>query len=373
MSRAAEIEVLHLVEPTLVDQTGHCASFIAALCAAGPEQRFQIWAGRAAEELFPGLPQAALQPYFGRRLRRAQAFWLYRRLLRAPGRLFVPTAGVTDIQLLSLAAPARLPADKASLFVHWIRPTDSRRRRLARAARRQPELRVLAPTDEIVALLRDAGFARARLVPYPLSPRARAPETPAAFRHLLFAGAARLDKGFSHVVDLVEQLERSGEEIRLCVQTSSRHYGKVDSEIARELARLERIRYRGLATHPQTLDAEDYFGLFRGAICLQPYQRAEFEGRVSAVTVDALACGAPILTTAGTWIARTVERLNAGLALEKISGDELLLAARRVIADYPRYSANALEAARVVHREHDPSHLLSAVLAPDSSRAAPSY
>jgi glycosyltransferase involved in cell wall biosynthesis len=358
---------IHVVEPTLVDQTGHCHSFVGAVCASGPEQCFEVWAGRRVGPLFADLPNVHLHPLFVRKLRRVQLLLLYRKLLRAPGRIFVPTAGTTDLALLHTAARRPLPPGKATLFFHWIRASDSKRRKLRALATRQPELGVMAATVEIVELLREAGFRRATLVPYPLTPSARRAQIAAPFRHLLFAGAARMDKGFTHVVDLAERLAQAGESIPLSIQTSARHYGKLDPEVARELARLERAHYAALHTHSQTLESKAYLELFAGAICLQPYDRAEFAGRVSAVTVDALACGAPILTTSGTWMGRTVTRFEAGLALDSLDTASIHTAVKRLIADYDRFSAGARRAAPVVHAEHSARHLLDAVIAPPAA------
>jgi glycosyltransferase involved in cell wall biosynthesis len=355
---------IHIVEPTLVDQTGHCHSFVGAVCAAGPETHLVVWAGRRAGDVLTGLPHVELRRHFSRRLRRVQAFLLYRRLIRRGERVFVPTAGVTDLAILCRAAPRQLRPSDAAAFCHWIRPTASRRRRLAAAARLQPDLRVLAGAEEIVDLLRNAGFRRAAYAPYPMTRAARPPEGAVPFRHLLFAGAARMDKGFPHVVDLVAHLAGLGESVPLSVQTSAKHYGKLAPDIAAELARLQRIGYRGLVTHPDTLDTAAYFDLFAGSICLQPYDRDEFAGRVSAVTVDALSCGAPIVTTQGTWMGRTISRLGAGVALDDVSGPSLHAAAREIIESYAAFSERSRKAADTIRREHDAVHLLDAVRAP---------
>ena len=354
-------EPIHVIEPTLEDEAGHGRSFMAAVMAAGPERRFEIWAGRRAGALFEDLPQACLHAYFERRLRRLQALFLYRRLLRGSGRIFLPTAGATDLTLIGLASRGAVPPRKAIFFFHWIRPTAARRRRLSRVAERQPNLRVLGATHEIVSTLQDAGFSDARLVPYPVTTRARPPEDP-EFRHLFFAGAARRDKGFGRVVDLVALLQEREETLPIVVQTSARHYGKRDPAVAADTERLLGLSYSGLRAEPETLASDAYLRLFHGAICLQPYERAEFEGRVSAVTVDALASGCPIITTAGTWMAHTVERFDAGIALTDLSAGELHRAVRTVVAQYDRYSANAREAAKCVQEEHSGAHLLRAVL-----------
>jgi glycosyltransferase involved in cell wall biosynthesis len=355
-------ERIHVVEPTLEDEAGHGHSFLGAVMGAAPDQPFEVWAGSHASNLFADLPQVELHPHFRRRTRKLQALWLYRRLLREPGRVFVPTAGALDLAMVDLASSGEIPQGKASFFFHWIRPTTSKRRRLSRAARRQPQLTVLGATEEIVHTLKEAGFSRAAFVPYPVSTSARPPAEAPAFGHLLFAGAARSDKGFDKVVDLVELLAKREEEIPLSVQTSARHYAKHDAAIASDVDRLMALEYPGLRVHPQTLEGDAYFRLFHGAICLQPYSREEFAGRVSAVTVDALASGAPIITTAGTWMGDRVEQLEAGVALADLSADALFSAVRRVIADYEHYSENARKAAEAIQEEHSGAHMLRAVL-----------
>ena len=99
-------KTIHIVEPTLEGQAGHCRSFVESLCAAarGSGWAMRVWAGRGARRGGPGRAGIDLRPHFFRRLRRVQAFFLYRRLLAGGGRIFVATAGRADLALLALAA-----------------------------------------------------------------------------------------------------------------------------------------------------------------------------------------------------------------------------------------------------------------------------
>jgi hypothetical protein len=260
------------------------------------------------------------------------------------------------------AAPADFDASRLVLFFHWVRTSEEKTRRLSALARKRPGFRVVGPTPLIVEQLRQVGFSRAALVPYPIPP-VETPAAPVPFRHLLYGGAARLDKGFDRVVDLVEHLHRSRSSLPVVVQTSSRHYGKTDPRIVAHLERLESVGYPNLQTWPQTLDGAAYGKQFEGAVCLQLYDRAEFADRVSVVTFDALSRGAPVVAFAGTWLGRLIERFGAGAALNDASPAALGEAVERIAADYARYSAAALEGGRVLQREFHASRLLDAVLA----------
>jgi glycosyltransferase involved in cell wall biosynthesis len=350
-------ETLHVVEPTLQDETGHCLSFLESVFLAR-DRPFPVvfWVGRKARLRHFVASGASVRPYFHRRFRKLQAFLLYRRLLAGTGRLFLPTAGRTDLILLHWAARKPIPPGKVILYFHWLRSSPERLRSLARLARKQPQLTVLGPTETVAKILRDCGFADARMAPYPLTlhpfPRA------VPFTHVLYAGAARQDKGIAAVVDFVAHLAASGSNLPVIVQTSPDHQHRYDSKTADDLARLERIGYPRLTIRPETLSKEDYAALYAGAVCLQPYRRQDFSDRVSGITLDALSLGAPVITTAGTWMGRLVERYGAGLAVKDFSPASLQAAVETVRKLYEVYASRACEGGAALRMENSGQHLM---------------
>jgi hypothetical protein len=358
----ASADRLEIVEPTLADETGHCHSFLETLCGAAPDPtRFRVWAARGASVPRLEALGVRLERHFHRRLRRPEEWLLLRRLLRAPGRVFVPTAARTDLMLLDWAARVPLPPSRAYAYVHWVRPDARKLAFFRRLARRQPELVVLGPTASVVDVFAQCGFARCAVVPYPGAAAGVPSVAPGPFRHVLFAGAAREDKGFSHVVALVERLAARGEALPVTLQTSTEAHDRRDEATRGALTRLAAIRYPPLRVCPETLERAAYADLFRGAICLQPYDPREFADRVSGVTLDALQGGAPVVAVPGTWIARVVERFGAGAVATSPSPEHLHDALERVRADHARYQAQALQAGRALRAEHDGRHLLEAL------------
>ncbi len=358
---------IDIVEPTLETEAGHCHSFVRSLCAARREGdgAITVYAGSGAR--LPDLegPGVRLVPYFRRRIRRPQAFFLYRRLLREPGRILVSTAGRVDMMLLSLAAGGKIPPSKVFLYLHWVNLTPSKRDFFRKVGARQPDLVLMGPTETVAGAFRGCGFRDVRVVPYPITPVP--PEPPAggrAFRHVLFAGAARKDKGFPKVVDLVCRLARDGVRIPVAIQVSPAHYGKYDEGVRAELDRLREAAYSDLRMIPDTLGQEAYREMFEGAIVLQPYSREDFADRISGVTLDAFSAGAPVVATSGTWMARVAGRFGAGVGLDDPTPEALLGAVGAVREAYARYCGNALEAGRTLQVEHGARALLEAILLP---------
>lgn len=353
--------VLHIIEPTLRDQTGHCHSFIGSLLAAnqGGRLSLELWAGRGAETLFAPSATFCLHPKFIQPLRKLQAFFLFRRLLRTPDRLLLSTATRTELMLLDWAAPGEIPPDKVFLYFHWIRLSPRKRCFMEKIARRQPNLQVMAPSPDILARLEECGFRNARVVPYPVSAPAPASAVPAPFSALLFAGAARADKGFALVVDLVEFLHRAGKSIPVVIQASPPHNGKFEPAVQAALQRLDAIGYPHLQKIERTLNMDEYRTLFRGAISIQPYDRAEFASdRVSGITLDSFLGGSPIVVTSDTLMARMAERFGAGLAVETLSAETLWAAAEKIMAEYATFQAGAQRGGAALQRENSAVHLL---------------
>ncbi len=290
-----------------------------------------------------------------------QAFFLVRRLLGDGRTVFIPTAGRTDIMLADRAV-GRRSSGRAVLYVHWLRPTPQRLKSLAAVARRRPEMELLTTTVTVCDILMSCGFRRVRHVPYPTPMRGETGVGSVPFRHLLFAGAARRDKGFHRVVELVARLAAADERVPVLVQTVGDVYGQLSPDVARDVRRLEGLDYAALRIEPGSLDEQRYRRSFEGAVCIQLYDPVDFADRVSGVTLDALCAGAPIVAHEGTWMARAVLRFGAGAVVQPDDIDAAALAAKDLAARYEAFSAAARRAGATLRSEHDPRRLVEAVI-----------
>lgn len=333
---------LEIVEPTLASEAGHCAALFGSLRAAAPTLPYRLWIDRKAR--LPRIEQQGvpLRRFFWRRWRKLQALWLYRHLLASGAPILVPTATWFDLRALEAAARGPIPPRRAFLYFHKWRVSARRADALKRMAQRQPDLALFGTSPMIVQALRAAGFARVEEIPPVLGADLAAQAAP--FRALLSAGAARADKGFAHVVDLAEHLAATGSQLPLVVQASGDHYGRYDEHTRADMQRLRHCRYAHLTVLTDTLDPQQYQGLFAGAICLQPYERDAYADKMSAVTFDALRNGAPIVTVSGTTMAAIVERHGAGQVVGRPTAPALALACSSVQREYDAYSQRARQA-----------------------------
>ncbi len=340
IQRECRTVYVEIVEPTLVTEAGHCAALFASLRGAAPTLPYRLWIDRRAH--LPGIEGSGvpLRRYFSRRWRKLQAPWLYRQLLRAQAPILVPTATWLDLLALDLVSGGRIGPRRVFLYLHKWRASPGRAAALHRLALRQPELQLFGTSEAIVQAMRAAGFAHVEQIEPVLGADFETPPD-APFRGLLCAGAARADKGFALVVDLVEHLHATGSNIPITVQASGDHYGRFDEHTRADLQRLRRCGYAHLTVLAETLDAHPYQRLFAGTICLQPYGRQEYADKMSAITFDALRSGAPIVTVAGTTMAAIAAKHGCGIVLDDATPQAMLRACLDLMRQYDLFTQRA--------------------------------
>jgi hypothetical protein len=362
---AAPNSPLRVIEPTLKGPSGHYAEFVRALAARsdGIFGAIEVVADRRARELLPSLGAAV--PVRAQPLPAGPGGELraIRSSLASGTRTLVLTANASHALLVDGAGLLGARSlDRLALFVHWPLVKPGQRAALALAPRVRRRALFLAPTRGVREALAEADCAHVVQVAYPATRLEGAPMR-APFRHLLMAGAARINKGLDLVAELAEGLAREGRDTPLLVQVSPKHVDRHGSREDAVVARLLAANHRGLVADPKAPDRAEYAGRFRGALVLAPYERAKFADGVSGVVLDALLHGAPVVATSGTWAGDVVERFDAGVVLRERTAAQLALAVERVLAKWDRYAENAARASEALAAEHDPRTLARVIAA----------
>lgn len=226
---------IQVVEPTLEGYSGHCHSLITSLCHALDGKPIDLWSATGSKGI-EFASHVANRPLFRRRIRLLQILLLYRRLLRNGAQIIVTTARRSDLILLDLVARNPISPNRVYLYFHWLRETPAKLRSLRKLALRQPEVTIFGTTASVVDVFKRCGFRQVFLLPYP-SPAASARDTTVPFRQLLYAGAARRDKGFSLIVDLVGLLAREAAHTPITMEKSMRGFDRT-SRVCAPLAML---------------------------------------------------------------------------------------------------------------------------------------
>lgn len=177
-------------------------------------------------------------------------------------------------------------------------------RDLADAGRGQA--RFYADTEGLARLYGEMSGLPVGLLPVPVVPRPRRSPKPAF--QAIYLGDARDEKGFPVLAQAILTMEaaRRAGAITFTIQS---HFNTEPGDPATVLARAA-LQEAGPGVHMlgEALDTDAYGALLGSAdLVLTPYDPIAYQVRSSGVMSEALAAGAPVLVTAGSWMASQIQ------------------------------------------------------------------
>ncbi|OGT08185.1 MAG: hypothetical protein A2X78_02705 [Gammaproteobacteria bacterium GWE2_37_16] len=356
-------KTVHIIEPTLQDETGHCCGYVTALleASATTDLQLELWIGNKAKKLF--LNATRKHYFFIRQLRRLQILFLYYYLLKKNAIIFIPTAGQIDLVFLNWLLKKNLPQNN-NIFLHFHRYTTSDKKlaTLRQIAEKHQEFNILAPTERLLSIFSNAGFGKCHLARCPTHTR---PDTKlkasGKMQYLLYAGAARQEKGLHLVVELIQYLHEVKSNIPVVVQISPNHVGNYDEKTGEIVEKLKKCSYPFLKLYEVSLNKAEYLALFEDAICLLLYDVGFYADQFSSVALDAFYAGCPILTTNGTWISDMVDRFQAGAIVDNAQPDSLYKEIEKISSSFQKLQQNTVHAGDELRKEHDPHNTLAII------------
>jgi len=363
--RPGMTRLLRIIEPNLTGNAGHYAELVRCL-ALGSEHRLDrvvALGGQGIEDVsLLTHPRIERRAVFGGPDGTGE-YSVLGACARDPSTpCLVLTAKAMHALALERWSWGNRPLRHMSLLFHW-RETGLLKRMALLAARcPRRDVRAIAPTRQTADFLRCRGWHDVVEVPYPVLGPSSLPASFPRPARLLVAGAARLNKGIALVADLAEGLARGGDAPPMLVQTTGKRGGRHGRQEADSLERLHRCKWSGLHLDPSAPNRSMYAARFEGALVLTPYDPQKFADNVSGIALDALLHAAPIVATAGTWQAELISRFDCGIIMRDWSSTSLMTAVDEALVRWTDISRAASVAAQQLAHEHDPRHLVDAVL-----------
>lgn len=356
---------LTVIESNLFGEHGHYAEFVRSLASCtSPEDEMIVLCDEALpDSVLSDAPRVRVERTFRLVGRQREERRVLRECLERREPFLLLTARHTDVLRLEGAARATgIDPSHARLYFHWRESGPVERLAIAACMRVRRHARAVAPTEVTAAFLRRTGWRNVECIPYPVRAMER-DASPSTFRHLLVAGAVRMNKGIEHVAGALPMLAARAPCPPVLVQTTGKRRGGVSGRReSAALASLGACGYPQLRMDPQAPDAHAYAQRFRGAVTLTPYDPAKFADNVSGIALDALLHGSPVVATAGTWQATLVKRFGAGRVMPSWTVGALAAAAGACIDDWDRVSAAARDAAQELAKAHHPAALVQSLM-----------
>lgn len=352
--------ILNLIEPTLFDQTGHSYTYVQCLVKANLDFNFdlRVWLDKRGANLLDNLACQA-RAYFYRPIRQLQKIFLYKKLLQQSGTILVGTCELWDLKILAYFARKTTPKAKVVLHFHQFKQSAKKIASLKKIAAMNLDFEIITPTAKLAEIFSQHGFKNCTVIACPTYlPAPTSNHSQPKFSKVLYAGAARSDKGFPEVIQALKYNRALGYATTFEIQTSPPNSQRYDEATQQALRELQDITPANLILHNDTLNQTQYLNLFRNAICLLIYKQQDYQDKFSAVALDAFYAGSPIITAKNTWMGDVAERYTAGIALDEYTPTAIQEAIDYIAANYELFHANAKLAAELLSELHDPKRTL---------------
>lgn len=351
---------LHLVEPTLFDQTGHGFSYTTGLLLANQGLfDIHVWIDQRGKNLLTNFV-CTVHNFFTRRWRQAQKIFLYAYLMRQPDYIFINTSELWDLRLLAYFSRCKWAQAKPILHFHQFRSRPNKIAILRKIAANIADIAIFVPTQRLQSFFLQQGFTNCHVIACP-SFIQNVDFTQAnlgKFDKILYAGAARSDKGFARIVNLLAYSRSIGDQTVFSVQVSPPNSLRYDQETSHALQILASLPTHNLILHRHTLSQAEYLKSFQNSICILAYDQQEYSDKFSGIALDSLCAGCPIITAHNTWMGDVVEHYQAGITLSTYNDQTIWYAFCKIRDNYAQYQQCAIKAAQTLAVAHHPRNTL---------------
>lgn len=247
-------------------------------------------------------------------------------------------------------------------------------RMLARAARGS-DIRIATDSERLAEEYRRLTNLPIDVLPIPHTDdlTGPAPAPPARDRRpVRFAalGDARAEKGFGLLVDAITLLHQNGQldNLEFALQCHIGH--ERHNAVRRRFSQLSALGLANVHVISGMLSRTQYLDLLQGSdIILLPYSAEHYYARTSGAFAEALAAGKPVIVTDDTWMSEQLAVHGAGLIIQDGDPADLARAIREAAARHVELAAAARERRRNWLAWHNPECLLQRIGATDSATA----
>lgn len=157
-----------------------------------------------------------------------------------------------------------------------------------------------------------------------------------------YLGAARPEKGFCEIFNLVK---KAPENYHFLIQYNILPNYRNEPQTKKYLEKLKGMSRKNLILIKGPLPKERYLECIQNSsIILLLYKREYYQYSISGILLEAFAFGKPVITTSGTWLAEQVQKYGGGIILDEVSPERILNAIDKILENYSKFRQEAINA-----------------------------
>ncbi|MBT4963488.1 MAG: glycosyltransferase [Francisellaceae bacterium] len=358
--------ILNIIEPTLYNLAGHGYSYVSQVAKSASENGHttHVWMDKRDPLLLKELA-ITTHPWFSRKFRQVQKIILYYQLIKKSQIIYICTSELWDIKILSFLTNWLDPQARIICHFHQFKVQTKKIRSLKKIAKSSPNISIFTPTERLKNIFSHSGFRKVYDVPCPsYPPPTIKSQTSKIEPTIIYAGAARADKGFPKIIDVIKLAHKINLDIKFHIQASKPNSNRYDEATQIAVDKLLSLsKNNRLQIIDQTLTQLQYQDLFYNSIALLLYDQSLYENKFSGVMLDAIYAHCPVITTKNTWMGDVTEKYGIGISIsiQEQTPTKIINAIRLIKDNYQQYLQKTVIAAALLKQDHNPINTINTI------------
>ena len=169
-----------------------------------------------------------------------------------------------------------------------------------------------------------------------------------------YLGSARKEKGFVETVEFIRFCERNKLDYEFILQCS----GAYEPEVKEYISIIKNGHFAGVKLIEQSLPQPEYEKtLQESSVLLLLYDPSHYSWSISGILLEAFSMSKPVIVRSGTWLADQVQKYGGGIVISELNPESIKTAIEKIRFNYEKFSVEAFEAGKELYKKHNGKEL----------------
>ena len=169
-----------------------------------------------------------------------------------------------------------------------------------------------------------------------------------------YLGPARKEKGFVEAIEFIRFCKRNQLNYEFMLQCS----GAYEPEVKEYIRIVKNEHFDKVELIEQPLPQPEYEKTMqKSSILLLLYDPTRYIGAISGILLEALSMSKPVIVRSGTWLADQVQKYGGGIVISELNPENIKTAIEKIKLNYEVFSAEAFRAGEELSKRHNGTEL----------------
>jgi glycosyltransferase involved in cell wall biosynthesis len=171
--------------------------------------------------------------------------------------------------------------------------------------------------------------------------------------YISYLGGVRKEKGFIEYANFVLYAKQKKLDYFFIMQCDA-VFGRYEPEVESILKKIKTENLRDVIFIGHNLTLKEYYEIIiKSHIIFLLYDPTRYRGSISGILLEAFSFGKPVVVREGSWLANQIKKFGGGVIVKDTSPESLKIAVEEIRFNYEKYSLEAFKAGEVLYKKYN--------------------